>query len=118
MKYSEHKEAASFLAKARPALERQECVHGLMLGICLRLVNEPNYYGSPPYLATVESDEGLRVTAVMTPPYKLQIYSGDDHEMTGFGLVADALWQGKWPQGRIPRRIRRLQEPSPLGHCR
>lgn len=97
MKYSEYKEAASFLAKAQSALERQECVYGLMLGICLRLVREPNYYGSPPYLATVESDDGLRVAAVMTPPYKLQIYSEDDRETTGLVLVADALWQGKWP---------------------
>jgi predicted GNAT family acetyltransferase len=97
VKYSEHKEAESFLAKARPALERQECVHGLMLGVCLRLVREPNAYGSQPYLATVESDAGLLVAAVMTPPYKLQIYSEDDREMTGLGLVADALWRGKWP---------------------
>jgi hypothetical protein len=97
VKYSEYKQAVSFLAKAQEALERQESVHGLMLGICLRLVREPNYYGSQPYLATVESAAGLRVAAVMTPPYKLQIYSKDDHEMAGFGLVADALWQGKWP---------------------
>lgn len=104
MKYSEYKEAASFLAKAQSALERQECVYGLMLGICLRLVNEPNYYGSPPYLATVESDAGLLVAAVMTPPYKLQIYSEDDRALTGLGLVADALWQGKWPVPGIMAR--------------
>jgi len=97
LKYTEHKNAENFLAKARAALERQECVHGLMLGICLRLVSEPNAYGSQPYLATVESASGLRVAAVMTPPYKLQIYSEDDRETTGLGLVADALWQGKWP---------------------
>lgn len=97
MKHSEYKEAASFLAKAQSALERQECVHGLMLGICLRLVREPNAYGSQAYLATVESASGLRVAAVMTPPYKLQIYAEDDHETTGLVLVADALWQGKWP---------------------
>ena len=97
MIYTEHKNAESFLAIARPALERQECVHGLMLGICLRLVREPNAYGSQPYLATVESADGLRVAAVMTPPYKLQIHSEDDRESTGLGLVADALWQGKWP---------------------
>jgi len=104
MNYPEHKNAESFLAKARAPLERQECVHGLMLGICLRLVREPNAYGSQPYLATVESVAALRVAAVMTPPYKLQIYSEDDRETTGLVLVADALWQGKWPMPGVMAR--------------
>jgi len=75
-----------------------------MLGICLRLVREPNAYGSQAYLATVESASGLRVAAVMTPPYKLQIYSEDDRETTGLVLVADALWQGKWPMPGVMAR--------------
>jgi len=110
MIYTEHKNAESFLAIARPALERQECVHGLMLGVCLRLVREPGAYGSQPYLATVESAAGLRVAAVMTPPYKLQIYSEDDRELTGFGLVADALWQGKWPVPGVMAREATAEE--------
>jgi len=110
VKYSEYKEAASFLAKAQSALERQECVHGLMLGICLRLVNDPKYYSSPPYLATVESADGLRVATVMTPPYKLQIHSEDDRESTGLGLVADALWQGKWPVPGVMAREATAEE--------
>ena len=97
MTYTEHPNAESFLAIARAALERHESANGLMLGICLRLISQPRAYGSQPYLATVESDAGLRVAAVMTPPYKLQLYAEDDRDLAGFEWVADALLQGKWP---------------------
>ena len=68
-----------------------------MLGIALRLVHEPNTYGSQPYYATVESEAGLQVAALMTPPYKLQIYAEEDHDRAGLGLVAEALLRGRWP---------------------
>ncbi len=95
--YTEHPNAKSFLAIARAALERRESVNGLMLGISLRLVSQPTAYGSQPYLATVESDAGLRIVAVMTPPYKLQLYAEDECDLTGLEWVADALLRGSWP---------------------
>jgi hypothetical protein len=97
MIYTEHNDAGAFLAVAGPALERHEAANGLMLGIGLRLVREPNAYGSRPYLATVESESGLRVAALMTPPHKLQVFSEDDPEWAGVGLLADALRRGHWP---------------------
>ena len=97
MIYTEHQDAKSFLAIARGALESHECVHGLMLGICLRLVRDPQAYHAPPYLATVESAAGLRVAAVMTPPYKLLIYSEDDPGSEGIGLLVDALLRREGP---------------------
>jgi predicted GNAT family acetyltransferase len=95
--YTEHADAESFLAVARPALERQECANGLMLGVCLRLVQEPNAYGSQPFFATGESAGDLRVAAVMTPPYRLQLYAEDDRDLAAVEQVADALLRGKWP---------------------
>jgi len=97
MIYTEHRAAEGFLALAQSAIERQECANALMLGIALRLVREPNAYGSQPYLATVESAEGIRVAAVMTPPHRLQLYTPDDSNFEGLGSVADALLKGKWP---------------------
>jgi predicted GNAT family acetyltransferase len=104
MIYTEHKNAETFLALVQPALERNECINGLMLGICLRLVDEPNAYGSQPYFATVESDSGLSLAALMTPPYKLQIYANDDQDSAGFELLAEALLRGEW---RVPGIIAR-----------
>ena len=96
MLYSEHKSAEDFLAVARPTLELHESVNGLMLGIASRLVSEPKAYGSQPYLATIESGGSLRLAAVMTPPYKLQVYSEDDRDTAGFEMLAERLMQGKW----------------------
>jgi predicted GNAT family acetyltransferase len=97
MIYAEFPDAESFLQVAWPVLERQECVNGLMLGVCLRLVREPQAYGSRPYFAAVESAGGPRAAAVMTPPYKLQLYAEEDRDLASLELVADALLQGQWP---------------------
>jgi hypothetical protein len=94
--YTEHGNAESFLSAARAALARHEAANGLMLGVCLRLVREPDAYGGRAYLATIETDAGLRVAALMTPPHVLQLYSADDHDAAGFDLVADALLRGEW----------------------
>jgi len=95
--YKEYQDASSFLARTRGALESREAANGLMLGIALRLLHEPNTYGSQPYYATVESEAGLQVAALMTPPYKLQIYAEEGHDRAGLELVAEALLHGEWP---------------------
>ena len=96
--YREHGDAESFLGVARAALERQEAANGLMLGLALRLIHEPNAYGSRlPYYATVEGATGLQVAALMTPPYKLQILAEENPQRTRLELVAEALLHGGWP---------------------
>ena len=96
--YTEYQDADSFLARTRAVLESHEAANGLMLGLALRLVLEPNAYGSRlPYYATVESAASLQVAALMTPPYKLQIYAQEDYDQAGLGLVAEALLRGGWP---------------------
>ena len=100
MIYTEHEEATGFLAVAQAALERHESANGLMLGIGLRLVREPDAYGGRAYLATVESSRGLMVAAMMTSPYKLhklQIHADDACEPAAVELVADGLLRGAWP---------------------
>ena len=95
--YKEYQDAGSFLTRARKALESQEAANALMLGLALRLVNEPNAYGSQPYYATVESGAGLQVAALMTPPYKLQLYAPEGYDQAGLRLIAGALLGGGWP---------------------
>ena len=96
MNYTEHEDAETFLSVVQTTLERHESINGLMLGVGLRLISEPNVYGSQPYLATVETAGGLSVAALMTPPHKLQIYSKNDYDIAGFELLAEALMRGKW----------------------
>lgn len=95
MIYAEHEDAASFLAIAREALERHEAANGLMLGVCERLVEEPDAYGTPPYLATVGAGGDLCVAAVMTPPYNVQVFQPEGADRRGLELVADALLRSR-----------------------
>jgi len=68
-----------------------------MLGVCLRLPRTPEADDNQPYLATVESAAGLRVTAVITPPHNVQVYSAVEDDAEGLELVADGLLRGQWP---------------------
>ena len=47
-------------------------------------------------MATIESKHGLRLAALMTPPYKLQLYAEDDQDTVGYERVADELLRGGW----------------------
>jgi len=92
--YTEYADAASFLVAAGATLERDECANSVMLGVSLRLVDEPGAYGSRPYLATVESEGMLRAAAVMTPPYRLQLWTGGEPDPASLAMLVDALLQG------------------------
>jgi predicted GNAT family acetyltransferase len=116
--YTEHPDAESFLAVARADLEHQESIHGLMLGIGLRLVREPNAYGSRPYLATVESAGRLRAAALMTPPYRLQLYAQDDGDQAAVERLADALLRGNWPVPGVLAREAMAERFASIWHHR
>jgi len=96
MIYTEHKDVEGFLSVVRSTLELNESANGLMLGICLRLARDPNTYGHQAYMGTIESTQGLRLAALMTPPYKLQLYSEDDQDSIGFERLIDELLRGGW----------------------
>jgi len=69
-----YRHASDFLARARADLERDEVLHGLPLGIVLRLQQVPEHIERQPYLATIEEGK-LIVAAVMTPPFRLIVTS-------------------------------------------
>lgn len=87
--YTEYLDPSAFLAAARETLEREEAANNLMLGIGLRLVDQPEYYGSRPYLATVAAEGALRAVAVMTPPYRLQIWTREEPDLAAVDLVKE-----------------------------
>ncbi len=70
-----YENAAAFLHDTQELLEQQEAANNLMLGITLHLAQGGSYGDLPPYLATVQDEEGIAVAAVMTPPHNLVVYS-------------------------------------------
>ena len=85
-----------FLDVCRPALEANEAFYNLMLGISIRLVKSPLFYGSQPLLATVIDGDKLDLAALMTPPYKLQMALFNAGSFESIKLLASKLHKNGW----------------------
>ena len=85
-----------FLGVVEGVLLRREAVHGLMLGVCRRLVEDPGYFGAEPFLAVVHRDRRLALAALMTPPHNLQLATDEDVDPEAIAVVADLLHAGGW----------------------
>lgn len=96
MNCSIHKTAVDFLGICRPALEAREAVFNLMLGISLRLIQNPLHYGSQPLFATVAHGGDVSLAALMTPPYKLQIAQLESESAAAVELLASELYGEGW----------------------
>jgi uncharacterized protein len=91
-----YEDPADFLGVCRASLEENEAVYNLMLGIAIRLVKNPLFYGSQPLLATVMDADALNVAALMTPPYKLQIALFTPDSFGSIRLLSSELREKKW----------------------
>ncbi len=92
MTYTEHKNVKAFSDAVEPYLLRDECVNGLMLGICQRLVAEPGFDGEQPLLATVTSGDALHAAALRTPPRKnMHVFAADADSPCGLDVLACCL---------------------------
>lgn len=67
---------SAFLETAQAWLEQRELENSLLLGLALRLRNDPQYYPSTPCMKIVCDQDEPAVFALMTPPHNL-ILSGD-----------------------------------------
>lgn len=101
MKLFRHATAATFLARARAALERQEALNNLMLGVVTRLNESPEQIQTLPYLVTVEEGDALVAAAVMTPPHRVIIHT-ESPDPAPLHLIARDLHVHGWaPPGTI-----------------
>ncbi len=89
--------ANEFLASARSYLESAEEVNGLLLGLAIRLVDEPLAYGSPPYFAVATEEGRPALAALMTPPHNLIMYSDGLPGAEALHSLARNLVDGRWP---------------------
>jgi uncharacterized protein len=94
--------AAAWLARTQATLEQEEAKNSLQVGVAVRLAEHPNHLKVPPYLATVEDQEGLAAAAVMTPPHRVIVSSQRGVEPTSLSLIVDDLLAGGWsPPGVV-----------------
>lgn len=92
MRLTVHPSANSFLQAAHAVLEANEVVNGLVLGIALRLRDDPAVASSPFYLATVEDENGLALVGLKTT-LKLLLYAPHPPADQALRLVAADLLQ-------------------------
>ena len=86
--------AQDFLDIAGPLLYEQEATNGLMLGICERLVKNPNAYKDP-FFAVVQDDSGsIQLAVSMTPPHNMVLADGNDSLIAIPELVGDLVRKG------------------------
>ncbi len=98
--------AGAFLRRVRAYLERDEVAAGLVLGLALRLNEDPLAFGTTPYFAAVWGDQGPVLAALMTPPHNLILYSDRECLDEPLELVARDLagrrWRVSGVRGSVP----------------
>ena len=115
MKLTRHASAIRFLETARAALEEQEAVNGLIVGIAARVAEQPDFYSKHPiYFATVADDGRLIAAAVRTPPHRVIIYSALGADPAPLRLLVDDLLEvgAACPEDSPVRRVSGVTGPS------
>lgn len=101
MRLDRHSEINTYLDETLRYLQENESLNNLMLGICNRMKNTPEYYNEV-YMATVKEEEELVLAALMTIPQKLIVYSNkEDYDQAIDLLVKDLLSQDIYIPGVI-----------------
>jgi predicted GNAT family acetyltransferase len=92
MQVRTYADAKRFFKDTQVSLESNEAANSLMLGVCGRLIRQPERVRFAPCLKVVEDQGGLILVALMTPPHKLLVY-GHQGDLVGGAqaLVEDLL---------------------------
>jgi len=85
----------AFYQRVEAYLLQHEAEHNLMLGILHTLLQYPDRYPDPPYLAIVESNGKILAVAIRTPPYKLVLSKAVD--LNALKLIAQDLQNDREP---------------------
>lgn len=91
MKLHTFEDASLFYQKVKDYLLKDEISHNLQLGICNRLINNPEIYEIKPYLAAVEEHGSIIAVAMMTIPYTLLL--SEIKDLKAIDIIAQDLQQ-------------------------
>ncbi len=97
MQFQKFSKASDFLDKTLPQLEEHESANNLILGLTFRLIEQPDLYPLPPFLATVENDNGPVLAALMTPPHHIILCDFTPDAPSVCSMIIDSLRAGHWP---------------------
>lgn len=105
---STYTKASNFLERAQEVLEQREAENNLILGIAMRLRDQPGWISTRPYLATVDDAQGhLELAAVITPPHNLLLAGAPDVPLQAIQALIENLRAGGWtpPGANIEKQL-------------
>lgn len=107
MHYYRYTQASDFLDKTLILLEEHESANNLIIGLAFRLIEQPDLYLFPPLLATVETDNGLVLAALMTPPHHITLCGFSLEAIEACSILIESLRADHWsvPGVRAPVEI-------------
>jgi uncharacterized protein len=88
---SQYNDVEGFLAAAGDFLYSRESINNLILGVCERLVRNPQAYQNPFYAVVTDDEETLILAAVMTPPHNIILAGSDNFEQGMPVLIYDLI---------------------------
>lgn len=97
MNLTVHQAIGTFLAETEAVFSQDEVTNGLILGVALRLKQDPARFEQPPYLATVHDDGEVVAAGLMTPPHGLVVYARPGDPSPAMRLLAADLVTNRWP---------------------
>jgi predicted GNAT family acetyltransferase len=87
-------DASTFLDMAGDFLAKREAERNLPFSVARQCADDPGRYPGPNYFAAIEGHEGVEGVALMTPPYRLQVFVEPG---PGIALVVNDLAGTEWP---------------------
>lgn len=87
MKLTRYDDARAFYDRIEAFLLAHEAEHCLMLGLRATLIQQPDYFGEPPYLAVIEEGEEIAGAALRTPPFNLALSLMPNGKLAGAALA-------------------------------
>ena len=84
----------AFFSRTRESLEENEPANSLMLGICERLLRQPERFEHEPCLRTVEDQGDILIAALMTPPHNLVLHGLPGDLRGAASVLIEGLLEG------------------------
>lgn len=92
-----HQAIGTFLVETEAIFGQDEVTNGLILGVALRLKQDPERFEHAPYLATIRDGGELVAAGLMTPPHGLVVYARPGDPAPAIRLLAADLVANSWP---------------------
>ena len=84
-------DAKTFYERIKQNFSDKQMENDLMLGLAYLLIDDPNHYGSQPFLASIEEDGKIFLCAFMTPPWNILVHGIEECPDLSYKILIDYI---------------------------